>query len=238
MVCLHTYKFRCFIGGYYELTGSTVARYDFAGSQRVAIRKYTIPQSMSVEYLLTDHLGSTSLTTDSSGARVSELRYTPFGEIRSSWIANPSTTPPYTLIRYTFTGQYSYMDDPAPSASQGFGLMFYVSRWYDPSLGRFAQADSIIPPGVQGLDRYVYVNNNPVRYNDPSGHKICTDDGYCGSISDTSYQKYIYSNAIKDVYKWNLKGNWSLDELKTIYQTGRDIEQYVDSVTGGNGLDE
>jgi hypothetical protein len=27
---------------------------------------------MSVEYLLTDHLGSTSLTTDSSGASVSE----------------------------------------------------------------------------------------------------------------------------------------------------------------------
>ena len=63
------------------------------------------------------------------------------------------------------------------------------------------------------------------------------DDGYCGNINDTSYQKYIYSNAIKDVYKWNLKGNWTLKELKTIYQTGRDIEQYADSMTGGNGLD-
>ncbi len=52
--------------------------------------------------------------------------------------------------------------------------MYYNARWYDPALGRFAQADSIVPPGVQGLDRYAYVNNNPMRYTDPTGHcPIC-----------------------------------------------------------------
>jgi len=50
-------------------------------------------------------------------------------------------------------------------------LKNYNARWYDPSLGRFAQADSIIPPGVQGLDRYAYVNNSPMNYVDPSGHE-------------------------------------------------------------------
>ncbi|MBN1536942.1 MAG: RHS repeat-associated core domain-containing protein [Anaerolineales bacterium] len=49
-------------------------------------------------------------------------------------------------------------------------LYYYNARWYDPQLGRFAQADSIVPQGVQGLDRYAYVNNNPVKYTDPSGH--------------------------------------------------------------------
>jgi len=52
-------------------------------------------------------------------------------------------------------------------------------------LGRFAQADSIVPGGVQGYDRYAYVNNNPLRYTDPSGHDpsgdYC-DRGYCGEI--------------------------------------------------------
>ncbi len=46
---------------------------------------------------------------------------------------------------------------------------------YDGSLGRFAQADTIVPlesQGVQAWDRYAYVNNNPVRYNDPSGHWV------------------------------------------------------------------
>jgi RHS repeat-associated protein len=74
-------------------------------------------------------------------------------------------------MEYTFTGQMSYMDDPITSETpEGFGLMFYNARWYDPAIGRFTQADSIIPPGVQGYDRYAYVNNNPLRYIDLSGH--------------------------------------------------------------------
>ena len=48
--------------------------------------------------------------------------------------------------------------------------MFYNARWYDSQLGRFTQADSIVPGGVQGYDRYAYVNNNPLRYTDPTGH--------------------------------------------------------------------
>jgi len=43
-------------------------------------------------------------------------------------------------------------------------------RGYDPALGRFAQADTIIPAGVQGLDRYAYANNSPLIYVDPTGH--------------------------------------------------------------------
>jgi hypothetical protein len=48
--------------------------------------------------------------------------------------------------------------------------MFYNARWYDSLTGRFAQADTIVPGGVQGLDRYAYANNNPLYYTDPSGH--------------------------------------------------------------------
>ena len=64
--------------------------------------------------------------------------------------------------KYTYTGQYSNVDD--------FGLMFYNARWYDQVTGRFIQADSIVPAGVQGLDRYAYVSNSPVNYTDPTGH--------------------------------------------------------------------
>ncbi|MBI4761322.1 MAG: hypothetical protein ACOYYF_03565 [Chloroflexota bacterium] len=147
------------------------------------MQKYTIPQSMSVEYFLGNHLGSTSITTDANGAKVSELRYKPCplrytsgvlreGEVRYAWTASLSTTPAYELTKYTYTGQYSHMDNPATAGvTEGFGLMFYNARWlrsvpvtewrgYDPSLGRFAQADSIVPGGAQGLDRYAYVNND------------------------------------------------------------------------------
>ena len=60
-----------------------------------------------------------------------------------------------------------------------FGLLFYNARWFDPTIARFAQADSIVPGGVQGLDRYAYVNNNPTRYSDPTGH-MCTPEDECG----------------------------------------------------------
>jgi len=63
------------------------------------------------------------------------------------------------------------MDDPSTTTvTEGFGLMFYNARMYDPALGRFTSADSVIPGGAQGLDRYAYVNNSPVNFTDPSGH--------------------------------------------------------------------
>jgi len=115
-------------------------------------------------YFLTDHLGSTALTTDSTGAKLAEMRYRPWGE--------PRYTNGTALPKYTFTSQRSEMDS--------LGLMFYNARWFDPSLGRFAQADTLVPGGTQAWDRYAYVNNNPVRYNDPTGHMIDQgDDGGC-----------------------------------------------------------
>jgi len=65
--------------------------------------------------------------------------------------------------------------------SLGFGLMYYGARWYDVALGRFVQADTIIPEqtqGTQAWDRYAGMNNNPVRYNDPTGHigEDCSDN--------------------------------------------------------------
>ena len=46
-----------------------------------------------------------------------------------------------------------------------------------PFTGRFISPDSIVPePGnPQSLNRYAYVNNNPLRYTDPSGHAVCVD---------------------------------------------------------------
>jgi RHS repeat-associated protein len=143
-----------FVGNYYEVTGSTVTKYYYAGTQRVAMRK-----GSTLSYLLGDHLGSTSLTLDASGNMVSELRYKAWGEVRYAGGITPTD--------YTYTGQYS---------DSYINLLWYGSRHYDPELGCFTSPDSIVPlasQGVQAWDRYAYVNNNPVRYNDPSGHGLC-----------------------------------------------------------------
>jgi RHS repeat-associated protein len=56
------------------------------------------------------------------------------------------------------------------------GLYFYNARWYDPALGRLAQADTIVPQQKNPMawDRYAGMYNNPIKYNDPTGNcPIC-----------------------------------------------------------------
>jgi RHS repeat-associated protein len=100
-------------------------------------------------------LGSTSLTTDETGAPISEVRYLPYGEER--WTSGATPTD------FTFTGQRN---------EAGFGLMDYNARYYSARLGRFISPDTIVPEPInsQGFNRYSYANNNPVRFTDPSGH--------------------------------------------------------------------
>jgi RHS repeat-associated protein len=141
----------------------------------VAVRR-----GSTLNYLLTDHLGSTSRTIDSLSARVlTEVRYRAWGEERYS-----SGAPPTSL---RFTGQ---------RAETGLGLYFYKARYMDHVLGRFTSPDSIVPiasQGVQAWDRYAYVNNNPVKYTDPSGHdagcngKDCADIGLVSSAVEFRY---------------------------------------------------
>ena len=130
-----------------------MVKYYYAGGQRVAMRK----GSSTLYFLLGDHLGSTSITANSSGSKVAELRYHPWGGTRYT----DGTTP----TSYRFTGQ---REDAT------IGLYFYNARYYDPALGRFISADTLVPQAgnPQDLNRYAYVRNNPLRYTDPSGHCI------------------------------------------------------------------
>ena len=61
--------------------------------------------------------------------------------------------------------------------------MHYGARYYLPGLRRFISADSIVPdPGnSQSLNRYSYVENKPLTFNDPSGHSLCRHNFSCGS---------------------------------------------------------
>ncbi len=51
-------------------------------------------------------------------------------------------------------------------------LYYYNARYYDPSIGIFTTADTIIPDESDPLsyNRHMYVRGNPINYTDPSGH--------------------------------------------------------------------
>jgi len=132
------------------VTPGQVTKYYYAGNQRVAMR-----QGGTVTYLHGDHLGSTSLTTDANGDFVARVLYYPYGETRYEEGTLPTD--------YGFTGQRknSYLDTYSMGA-----------REYDPSLGRWLSADTIVPDPAnpQSFNRFTYVYNNPLKYVDPSGH--------------------------------------------------------------------
>ena len=51
-------------------------------------------------------------------------------------------------------------------------LYYYNARYYDPLIGRFISPDTVIPnpANPQSFNRYSYCFNNPLKYDEPSGH--------------------------------------------------------------------
>jgi RHS repeat-associated protein len=146
-----------YVNKYYEKTGSEVTTNYYLGNKLVAVREGT-----TLSYILQDHLGSTSGTADASGTLVSTISYFSFGDSRNS----TGTLPTDKL----FTGQR--LDTT--------GLYYYGARYYDPGIGRFISADTIVPNPVdpQSLNRYSYCLNNPLKYVDPTAHDAYEDYYY------------------------------------------------------------
>jgi RHS repeat-associated protein len=132
-----------------EAGGVTVTKYYYAGAQRVAMRT-TVGVSTTVTYLHGDHLGSTSLTTDAAGALVARVLYYPYGETRY--------TEGTLQTDYGYTGQ----------RQEDIGLYDYVARFYDPALGRFVSADTIVP--------------NPANPQDLIDSRMCGTTRWCTLI--------------------------------------------------------
>jgi RHS repeat-associated protein len=140
-----------YIGKLYECNNGVCTKHIFAGSTRIASKKITDTDTL---YYHTDHLGSSTVITKQDGTIAQETYYYPFGETRYN--SGDATN-------YKYTGQE---EDPET------GLYYYGARYYDPIIGRFITADSIVPEpfNPQALNRYSYVLNNPLKYVDPTGH--------------------------------------------------------------------
>jgi RHS repeat-associated protein len=84
---------------------------------------------------------------DAQGDKVAESRHFPYGGERWS-----SGTLP---MDYRFTGQ---------RFEQPLGIYIMGARWYDPALGRWLSADTIVPEPMdpQAFNRYSFVVGNPL----------------------------------------------------------------------------
>ncbi len=149
-------KTTIWVGNYYEQSNqqssNTFNETIYADGVRIGMRK----NNQTNYWFHLDHLGGTHVITMSEGQFNSRDLYKAWGEERYSQ-GNTDT-------RYRYTGQMKEDDN----------LYYYGARWYDPSLGRFLQADKVLPieQGIQGWDRYAYVNNCPTIFIDPNGNSL------------------------------------------------------------------
>jgi hypothetical protein len=112
--------------------------------------------------------------------------------------------------------------------------MFFNARWYDASLGRFAQADTLIPGAgdSQAWDRYAYANNDPVRYVDPSGHWFCEDVDAYGNCHYRFIPKTLASAKKEILTRYGVtlsddKLNWNFDNATTILNAFTQMESVI-----------
>jgi RHS repeat-associated protein len=105
----------------------------------------------TLSYIHQDSLGSSTVMSDANGQALSSITYYPFGETRSGSVSTDKK----------FTGQ----------RQDGTGLYYYNARYYDPEIGRFISADTVVQSqkSSQYLNRYSYTKNNPLKYVDPTG---------------------------------------------------------------------
>ena len=153
-----------YIAGIYERQGAAYTSYYEGGG----LRRSGYTTNNGVFYMLSDHLKSTSALVARNGVLNVKYFYYPYGARRG--------VPFNTITARHFTGQYHETSLPG-----GEGLSYYGARWYDPKLGRFLSADTIVPnaSNPQDLNRFAYVRNNPLRYVDPSGHILCDGATSC-----------------------------------------------------------
>ncbi len=87
------------------------------------------------------------------------------------------------------------------------------------------------PINPQDWDRYAYVKNNPINYNDPSGNKACdgkdSNSGGCSQITSKDL-----SDLMKWKFGWTTRGKFRKIELETILDAGDMIAKSITSLTG------
>jgi RHS repeat-associated protein len=182
----------------------------FVQSEQAAELELSPPRLRTLFYH-GDHLGSASVITDGNGRVVEETAYYPFGTPR--WQRRVELAEAF----YGFTQK---------ERDRESGLAYFESRFLATSLGRFLRLDPLggdMPAGwlenPQKLNHYAYVQNNPLRWVDPSGMEeqkpknapapsgpqrvlvMYGDDMYTDQGRKSGLSRAAYENLLRQTYQ-------------------------------------
>ncbi|MGM9601728.1 MAG: RHS repeat domain-containing protein, partial [Faecousia sp.] len=118
--------------------------------------------AQEVYYYITNLQGDVMYMMNSAGGYAATYEYGPYGEVIAAYGTIAQTNP----LRY----RGYYYDSET-------GFYYLQSRYYDPTICRFINADAYASTGqgILGHNMFSYCRNNPVFFSDPSGYKIVLD---------------------------------------------------------------
>jgi RHS repeat-associated protein len=177
-----------------HITGkNTWKTYIVADGKIVGLRTTVNGQpAIDMKYFIHDHLGSIAVVTDGNpfladgvtpnpayATAIERDAYDAWGKARVAATGADDTScllPGQSVTTRGFTGQ-----EEMPSVC----LVNYNARIYDPALGKFMTPDDMIPDAYRGQDynRYTYVGDNPLSYDDPTGHYANTNSPSLADLS-------------------------------------------------------
>ncbi len=132
-----------------KFTGVKTTTYLYAGNRLLA--------EDGAEYLTYhfNNVGSTTAVTDKSGNIKYRYAYSVYGELLKG---------NYGEVFFLYNGQYGVQSDDS-------GLYYMRARYYNAAIKRFINQDTVTGSieSSQSLNRYAYVEGNPVSYLDPFG---------------------------------------------------------------------
>ena len=174
--------------------------YDASG-QPIGISHYTYNGTIVSEnyYLLVSNIqGDIIGIYDSNGTRVVTYVYDAWGRILSTTGTGANTIGVYNPFRYR-----GYYYDTETS------LYYLNSRYYDPNVGRFLNADGSVNANgdLLGFNMFAYCSNNPVSYID-----------YCGS-EKMPFDELKWPGEIHEFVVERIAGkmNWKMEVVITTY---------------------
>ncbi|WP_333663138.1 polymorphic toxin type 23 domain-containing protein [Chishuiella changwenlii] len=200
----------------------------------------------SYHYLHKDYLGSILAITDENGKKLEQRHYDAWGNITHLKVGTGAVITDKALIKQT-----ALLLDRGYTSHEHFqelGIIHMNGRLYDPILRRFLNADENIqePFNTQNYNKYGYVFNNPLIFNDPSGEfawfaplipLIIKGAAIGAAIGLATYtfgvaingQKWNIKGALKSIMQGAISGAISAGMDPGIFGTSIGITKYVTS---------
>ena len=234
----------------YILDGTTILKETIGASNGLTTLYYYYDESgiSGVSYNGTKYSYVRNLQGDviailnSYGGTAVEYKYDAWGNILSVTGALASTLGAVNPFRY----RGYYYDTET-------GFYYLNSRYYDPQVGRFLNADEPIllgaNGGIMGYNMFAYCNNNPVMHTDANGHWLFDWEdvsnawnGICDTVCDAWDTAAEWSSNAWDATTewasnaWTETKDWvseTSEKVKTVVSDTVDIVLENTSISGG-----